>query len=351
MAGTAQGFRCPACSVCDNCSRPLTRTRLGYKCTNCRFCKNCLLGLIKTDQDYVCPGCGVCHQILEHNYDSNLTFNERVQVDTSSSAIYGVESGVELFCKSAGSYVDTSKILHGVPQDLIRKAVGDEVTTAKLYTPSVWNAVRSIPDLEGFDETCLRRIVALTMDYIYKIHTNSVLSHMTLPKNKQVMIVTALIFALQSQNSVVGIHESTVIQACWDQDGDFAKFKNRVLNYCANLKLGSIVPQEHMIDEREHRANIFQRWCSKFELVFQDRKIVQLLLDKCVTEVWLGGRQFEYCAACVFKHLFHDGCKHHSKMMTRIDGEDLKFLIKDILAIQWKTLKKGTDILNQIHDA
>lgn len=350
LTKTQIGYRCWPCTICRNCSQPLTKTQDGFKCLRCRYCKQCHTALVRTEQDYVCPRCGICHQVLEHDYESNLTFNERIQLDTQHVTNY---NSLQVSTGAPPSYAGLGGLLEGVPGDLVRVAVGEEETLVTQYMGQVWATVRSVPDLEGFDEQCLRKIAGLTMDYIQQIYKNSNLSHMTIPKNKQILVVSALIFALQSQQAVVGVHESHVIESCWDRQGDFAKYRNRVFDYCANLKLGSIVPGEALIDERAHRKNIFQRWCSKFDLAYGDRRVVYELLDTCVTNVWLGGRQFEYCMACVFKHLYYDGCRRQGQqpvVTTKLSLEDLKFLVKDVLGVQWKTLKRGSEIISKCHD-
>jgi hypothetical protein len=262
--------------------------------------------MFKTTEGLVCKQCGRCGSIIENNYDTNLTFKERNQMNNDS------------LIKSKNSV---------------------------LY-PSVYNHLRAIPDLQDVDEVIISNLARITMDYIDLIETKSGLYHMTIPRIKSVLVTTCIMFALRSQKAIVGISETKIIRSSPEYD---EKMKNKVLQYFSVIKICGFFPHYRLSDETTHRQEVFHRWCNELDIDYCYRgKIYELLLHS-TREVWFGGRTFEFASASVFRHVLVDKCSK-IKVPTEIEEKDIQMIIEAEFNINWKSLAHGCHILCKLHD-
>ena len=327
---------------CPHCTKIQVKTALGYKCLTCRVCPHCQTDYITNHGKLVCPTCGLVSESLVHSFDHNINFKDMIHMDRSIPVNHRTGT-------LAGSY-ETRKLLKGAPEKLIRTAVGETEWDAAKYISAVTENMGKIADFEYVEESIIKKIYNMALDYINVIITESTKRSLIIPKVYNIVATVAILYALRSQTAVIGIHDIAVINNCATDSGlEKQKFVNRVLAYKSDLELSSVIPEKNLIDAVLHRRNVFSRWCAKMDIMGKDFSVVETLLDQCVKNVWLGGRQFEYCMACVLRHLYIDGCSK-CKMNSTKTVDDLKHDIEEILFVQWKTLPKGCAILAQRHD-
>ena len=162
--------------------------------TRLTWCNDCKIPMFRNTEGLVCKQCGLCKRIIEDNFESNFTYQERVSMNRS---------------------------------------VVQESKNSGLY-PQIYDHLRCIPDLEDVDESIISNLARITMDYIDLIEKSSAVYHMTMPRVKAVIITTCIMFALRSQKAVVGISETKIIKSSPSFD---EKMKNKVLQYFSTIKI------------------------------------------------------------------------------------------------------------------
>lgn len=330
--------------ICDDCKKILTKTPTGYKCHSCKTCPECLGTFIDINQQLTCNGCGLISNTLKFDFLRNLTHDEKVQLDVTNKA-----SSKRHFA-SIGSQLATKKLVERAPKKLQKLAIGEEEYNMDVYSLAVTQAIHGNPDLQELDDAVLTKLHQVTLMYIATALTEMENWHVGGSRNTSVVAVTMLLFSLRAHKAATGIDDQDVIDFGYNEECGMSlkTFRKRVLTLYTTIKRNNLIDSTMLLDESSHRQNVFQRWASKFEIPFKDVKPLWQLVEKSLTDVWLGGRMFEFYTACIIRHVYITGCPL-LQLQPIGTPEEVREKINQVLSVQWKTLAKGCETVAVRH--